>query len=222
MAKRSCDPTSGSIARETYLVGKNGQVVRTRAIPANPNTPAQAAARGIVTSVSGRWRALTDAQRATWTAAAASVMSKPRLGMSGPLSGEQLFCKINNVLATFGQDQVDEAPNPPSFPALAPQSLVITNTGGAIAIKLTCPTNPGQNTVVRGSAPVSAGIARVPRVVILGTCPVPSGGAANITSIYTARYGVPTVGKRIFVAANMFVDGWESPQVTFNALVPAA
>jgi len=41
------------------------------------------------------------------------------------------------------------------FPDLAPTNLVITNTGGTIALKLTCPADPGENTIVRASVPVS-------------------------------------------------------------------
>lgn len=221
MAKRLCDPTSGSIARETYLVGRNGQVVRTRTIPANPNTVAQIAARASLATASQMWRTLTQLQREAWTIAALNVPSRPRLGQSGPLTGEQLFCKLNAALSLMGQVHVTTPPAFPTFPDLAPQNLFITNTDGVIAISLTCPTDPGSETALRGAAPVSAGIARLPRVAFLGAVPAPVQGASDITSLYTARYGVPPVGSRIFVVVNMIVDGWESPKVAFSAVVPA-
>ena len=90
-------------------------------------------------------------------AAAKEAKSNSRLGQNGTLSGFQLFAKINCTLAQFGQDQVDAPPAQPQFPDLAPQGLVITNTAGVVALKLTCPTNPGENTIVRGSKPVSQG-----------------------------------------------------------------
>jgi len=40
-------------------------------------------------------------------------------------------------------------PDHPQFPDLAAQNLVITNTAGVIALRLTCATNPGENTIVR-------------------------------------------------------------------------
>jgi hypothetical protein len=43
----------------------------------------------------------------------------------------------------------DLPPVAPQFPTLAPQSLVITIPAGVIAVKLTCPTSPGENTVLR-------------------------------------------------------------------------
>ena len=155
-------------------------------------------------------------------AAAKEVMSNPRLNQSGNLSGFQLFTKINCVLAQFGQDQVDAPPAQPLFPALAPQSLVITNTSGEITLKLTCPTNPGQNTIVRAAAPLSQGREVCNNFRILGTCPAAPQGSADITSLYTARYGVPTVGKKVYVRVNQFLDGWESVGRTFWAIVPTA
>jgi hypothetical protein len=89
-----------------------------------------------------------------------------------------------------------------------------------IALKLTCPTNPGENTIVRGSAPVSQGREVCKDFRILGTCP-PRGGFGRHHSLYTARYGVPPVGKKVYVQVNQFVDGWESLPRTFWAIVPA-
>ena len=34
-------------------------------------------------------------------------------------------------------------------------------------------------------------------------------GSADITGLYTARYGVPPAGMKVFVRVNQFVDGWE-------------
>jgi len=179
------------------------------------------ATRGILTKVSARWRAPQEPQRAAWMAAAKEAKSSSRLGQSGTLSGFLLFTKINCTLAQFGQTQVDAPPDHPQFPDLAAQNFVITNTGGVIALKLTCPTDPGDNTIVRGSAPVSQGRETCSSFRILGTCPAAVGGSADITGLYTARYGVPPVGKKVYVQVNQFVDGWEDLPVTFSAIVPA-
>jgi hypothetical protein len=133
-----------------------------------------------------------------------------------------LFNKINCTLALFGQDQVDAPPPLPQFPDLAPQSLVITNTGGVIALKLTCPADPGENTIVRASAPLSAGREKCDSYRIIGTCPAPVQDSADITGLYTAKYGAPPVGMKVFVRVNQFVDGWEDTAAKFWAIVPAA
>jgi hypothetical protein len=133
-----------------------------------------------------------------------------------------LFTKINCTLAQFGQGTVTAPPASPQFPDLAPASLAITNTGGVIALKLACPTSPGDNTIVRGSKPLSQGRENCRDFRVLGTCPAAAQGSADITGLYTARYGVPPAGKKVFVQVNQFVDGWEDLPVTFWAIVPAA
>ena len=125
-------------------------------------------------------------------------------------------------MAQFGQAQVDAPPDHPQFPDLAAQNFVITNTAGVIALKLTCPTDPGANTIVRGAAPLSQGRETCGDYRVLGTCPPAVAGSADITGLYTARYGVPPVAKKVYIQVNQFVDGWESRPVSFWAIVPAA
>ena len=215
-------PQSGRRGLYVSQGGRYGQISRAFVIPSNPRTASQMSVRAILTSVATAWRGLQESQRAAWTAAASGVSSVSRLGQSGPLTGQQLFNKINCTLAQFGQEQVDAPPARPQFPALAPQNLVITNTAGVIALKLTCPTDPGANTIVRGSKPVSQGFGKFSDFRVLGTCPAPTLGSANITGLYTARYGVPPVGMKVFVQVNQFVNGWEDQPVTFAAIVPAS
>ena len=117
---------------------------------------------------------------------------------------------------------MDAPPDHPQFPELAPSSLSITNTSGVIALKLACPTDPGETTIVRASAPLSQGRENCRDFRVLGICPAAVQGSANITGIYTARYGVPPVGKKVFVQVNQAVNGWEDLPVTFSAIVPAS
>jgi hypothetical protein len=213
-------PQSGKRGKTVSMEGRYGQVSRILAVPANPETPYQLTIRRNLRKVSAAWRALTEAQRAAWVAAAVNAQSHSRLGQSGPLTGAQLFNKINCTLLLFGQPQVDTPPAPPVFPDLAPQNLVITNAGGVVTLKLTCPTDPGTNTIVRASAPVSAGRGTWRNYRILGICPAPVAGASDITGLYTARFGVPPAGMKVFVSVNQFVDGWEDLSAKFSAIVP--
>jgi hypothetical protein len=206
-------PQSGKRGLYVSQGGRYGQINRAFVIPSNPRTASQTSVRAILTRVTARWRGLQEAQRAAWTAAASGV---------SPLTGNQLFNKINCTLAQFGLDQVEAPPARPQFSSLAPQNLVIANASGAITLKLTCPTSPGENTIVRGSKPVSQGYGKFTDFRVLGACPAPVQGSADITSLYTARYGVPPVGTKVFVSVNQVVDGWEDLPVTFAAIVPAS
>jgi hypothetical protein len=202
--------------------GRNGQVRRILAIPKNPRTDRQLEVRDLLLQQARRFDALTDVQQDAWNVAAAGFHSTPSLGQSGPLTGLQLFVRVNCKLGLLGQDAVDVPPVAPQFPALAPQGLVITNTGGAGAVKLTCPTNPGENTVLRASPPQNSAIRACRNYRIIGTCPVPTAGSADITSLYVAEFGAVPVGKRLFVQASTMVNGFESLPRQFQARVPAA
>ena len=214
-------PQSGKRGLNVSQDGAFGQISRATGRVANPRTTAQMTTRGILTKVSARWRALQEVQRVAWMAAAKEAKSNPRLNQSGNLSGFLLFTKINCTLAQFGQAKVTAPPAPPEFPDLAPQNLVITNTGGVVAIKLTCPTSPGENTIVRASAPVSAGRETCADFRLLGTCPAAVQGSSDITSLYTARFGAPSATKKVFVQVSQMVNGWEQVPVSFWAIVPA-
>ena len=215
-------PSSGKLGLSVRMNGRYGQVERTWVVPSNPKTEAQVGVRSRFTEQAMRWDTLTEAQRAAWTVAAASVRSNSRCGSNGPLTGLQYFVQINCVLAQFGQEVVTAPPSGVVLTMPAPANLTITNTGGVIALKLTTPSDPGENTVVRGSAPQKQGVTRAPNVVILGMCPAPVTGSANITGLYTARYGVPPVGKKVFVAVQMMSNGVLGPERTFSAIVPAS
>jgi hypothetical protein len=215
-------PQTGKLGLTVTFPSRYGLIRRTKVVPSNPNTAPQQDVRFNFTSAARAYDALTESQQDAWIAAAGQYQSKPSLGQSGPLTGLQLFVRINATLSQFGQETVDTPPAVPTFDALAPQALVITNTAGVIALKLTCPTSPGENTILRGSSPQKSGVRRTPDARILGICPAPVTGSATITSLYTARFGAPVAGQRIFIEAQLMQNGWYGPKRTFSALVPAA
>ena len=203
------------------FAGRYGLVSRRRVIPTNPRTERQSEVRRHLAEQARRFGDLTDAQREAWNAAAATYRSHPRQGQSGPLTGLHLFIRVNCKLALFGLEPLNTPPPPPEFPELAPQDLVITNTAGVIAVKLVCPADPGDNTVLRASPPQSAGVGTCREFRIIGTCPAPVAGLADITEHYANCFGEPPVGRRIFLRASTMVSGFENLPREFRALVPA-
>jgi hypothetical protein len=215
-------PQVGKLGLTVTWPARNGLVRRILVTPKNPRSDRQLEVRELLVQQARRFDALTDAQQDAWNVAANGFQSRPTLGQSGPLTGLQLFVRVNCKLGLLGQDAVDAPPVAPQFPALAPQGLVITNTGGVVAVKLTCPTNPGENTVLRASPPQNSAVRACRNFRIIGTCPVPAAGSADITGLYTAEFGAVPVGKRLFVQASTMVDGFESLPRQFQARVPAA
>jgi hypothetical protein len=47
-------------------------------------------------------------------------------------------------------------------------------------------------------------------------------GSSNITNLYSARYGLPKAGTKVYVQVNQVVDGWESLPRTYSTIGPAA
>jgi hypothetical protein len=215
-------PQIGKLGLTVTWPGRNGLIRRILVTPKNPRTDRQLEVRDLLVQQARRFDTLTDVQQDAWNVAAAGFHSTPSLGQSGPLTGLQLFVRVNCKLGLLGQDAVDVPPTAPQFPALAPQGLVITNTGGVVAVKLTCPTNPGENTVLRASPPQNSAVRACRNFRIIGTCPAPAQGSADITSLYVAEFGAVPVGKRLFVQASTMVDGFESLPRQFQARVPAA
>ena len=101
---------SGKCGNMVLQRNRYGQICYPAFIPINPRTPAQVAIRAIFGAVSKRWRMLTEEQRLAWIAVAATILSKPRLSQSGPLTGCQLFVKVNVYLVYRGLPQVDLPP----------------------------------------------------------------------------------------------------------------
>ena len=215
-------PQIGKLGLTVTWPGRNGLMRRILVTPTNPRTDRQLVVRDLLAQQTRRFDALTDAQQDAWNVAAAGYQSRPSLGQSGPLTGLQLFVRVNCKLGLLGQDPVDAPPAAPQFPDLAPQGLVITNTAGVVAVKLTCPGDPGENTVLRASPPQNSAVRACSNFRIIGICPAPVGGAADITGLYTAEFGAVPVGKRLFVRASTMVDGFESLPRQFQARVPAS
>jgi hypothetical protein len=108
-----------------------------------------------------------------------------------------------------------------SKPSLG-QSGPITNTAGAIALKLHTTDAPPEGTMLRAGAPQNSGRRRGVGYRVLGTLNTPANGYCDITSAYTGRFGMPAVGKRVFVSVNANVDGFEGIPLAFSARVPAS
>ena len=85
---------SGRIGPYVYYVREGHQHRRLYVVPRDPRTPAQQRSRSIFGAASVTWSAngpLTDQQRNAWRAEGAKTRSRPRLGTSGKLTGQQVL-----------------------------------------------------------------------------------------------------------------------------------
>ncbi len=215
-------PTAGKVGLSVYYPGRTGLVRRQWVTPANPNSTAQELVRQNLTAMAKTYDTLTDAQQDAWIAAAANQQTRSVLGQSGPLTGLQLFVKVNCALLAIGGDTVLTPPAVPSFEVLPVSGLEATNTGGVIALNVLTTGSPPDGTMLWGCAPQPSGVRRAVSPRFLGTLGSPVSGKVNITSVYTARFGAPVAGQRVYVQLNANIDGYEGPKLTFGVRMPAA
>ena len=216
------EPKSGKCGLVVFQQGRYGQIARALAIPTNPQTPAQRAVRNRLTAAARAWAGLTQAIRDAWTATALAMRSHPRLGLSGALTGNQLFTRCYCNLLIIGGDVPTTPPAIPTFTDLPVTSLTASWTGGTtFKLELNTTASPPDGTMLRAAPPCSQGRNRSPGVVFLGTLGSPLNNKIDITTVYTARYGTPAVGQKVFVQVNQNIDGIEDLPYEFSCIVPA-
>lgn len=113
---------SRSAGATTAAHNRFGAYLRNRVIPTNPQSSAQMAVRGDLTTYSQAWRALTSSQRAGWKALGENVTRSDSLGQTYTLTGQQMYVSCARNCKTYGT-------TPPSDPpAYSPPANVVTLT----------------------------------------------------------------------------------------------
>lgn len=120
------DDLSGKAGNIVASKNSGGLYVKPRRIPRNPRTSAQMSTRGILSSNSKAWEALTQLQRDAWNIAAVSYQGNKNFGENVKLSGINAFVKFNNNLSMIGQAPINEPPTVPEFPVFNIASAVYT------------------------------------------------------------------------------------------------
>lgn len=102
---------SGSIGGQTFSRNKFGQYIRLRAVPTNPNTPAQNQVRSWLAQLSSLWgTTLTAAQRAAWATYAENVQLLDALGQPINLTGFNHYIRSNLPRLQATLPRVDDGP----------------------------------------------------------------------------------------------------------------
>jgi hypothetical protein len=214
-------PQTGKLGLTVTYPGRTGLIRRSWVVPANPQTAEQLVVRSRLANTATAYDALTESQQDAWIAAAAQEQSRPTLGQSGPLTGLQLYVKINANLSLAGEAAVTTPPAKPAFTPLPITALTLTNAGGVLAVKLACSDDLPINVMVFAGAPQNSGTRRPITLNCLGGAPAVSGGFSVITTLWTAKFGDAAAGQRLFVRCHEINNGWAGPSLAVTALVPA-
>ena len=214
------NPQSGKRGHRVWQRARHGLISYTAFVPVNPRTKDQVAVRGLFARLNARWSRLTQAQRDLWIKQAKRRNSKPRLRQSGPLTGLQLFLKVNMALGYYYGTQADVPPPFPKDRKLAVAHLSITNAGGSPRILLTCSGDPGSHTLIHACRPQRKGCKGCTTFCFIGFCPAPVDGVADITAAYIARFKCPPAGSNVVLRINQIINGWTDEPREFSAVVP--
>jgi len=214
-------PQTGKLGLTVTYPSRNGLIRRSWVVPANPQTADQLVVRSRLALQAQAYDALTEAQQDAWIAAAAQEQSRPTLGQSGPLTGLQLFVKLNANLTLVGEPTLSTPSTKPTFDPNIVNGLELTNLAGVIAIKMTCTGSSDAFNIIRAAAPQNTGTRRAISLRVLGELPEVVTGKADITTLYTAKFGAPVAGDRIFVQSFQMKDGWQTVAASFTGIVPA-
>jgi hypothetical protein len=211
-------PQSGSLQGTTHSRNRYGQYTRSRATPVNPNTTAQGTVRARLAANSAAWRALTDLQRAGWEALGEMMTRTDALGQTYSLTGFQAYCSVNNNKVAAGDATVSAAPALVTPSALLTCALTITAATASIAYTVTpLPANCRLFSFM--SPQRSAGRAFEGDFRLVAVSAAAAASPANVFSAYSARFGTPVVGNRVFVSAVVYNGGFQSGPYITSAVV---
>lgn len=213
-------PQSGSVGAVTSSRNRSGQYRRQRAIPTQPRTVPQIAARARLTTVSAAWRGLTAAQIAAWNAFALSFSTTNTLGSTINLTGAQCFVKVNTVNLQLGRSIVSTPPALPVFVACPITAIDATAGTPLVELSGAAPAS-GTTDMIFISPQLSAGVTFNGQYTFLTNTLTYTAGKAPITSGYTAKYGAPIAGKKMFVKVVQEQLGMQDNGTIFTCIVGA-
>lgn len=209
---------SGSAAGDTFSRNRWGQYVRRRAAPVNPSSSFQGVVRARMSTNAAAWRALTAAQRAGWASLGGQISRTDSIGQAYTLNGFSAYCSVNNNKLAAGDAAVSDAPA--LITPTAMLTAVITLTAAAFSIAYTpTPLGAAVRLFTFVSPQTSAGRAFGNDLRLLAVSAVAAASPAVVLAAYTARFGVPVLGSRVFVTLHAYQGGFVSGPLTTSAVV---
>lgn len=203
------EPRSGSLQGQTSSRNRYGQYVRSRATPVNPNSTAQGLVRARLSANSAAWRALTDAQRAGWESLGSQMTRTDSLGQTYTLNGFAAFCSVNNNLAAAGDATISAAPVLVTPESLATVTVTLTSASFSIAYTPT-PLGTGERIFVYCSPQRNAGRQFEGDLRLVHVSAAAAASPANVLAAYTARFGAPVTGNKVFISISNYLGGFRS------------
>ena len=171
-----------------------------------------------MTTNAAAWRSLTDAQRAGWLSLGLMITRTDSLGQSYDLNGFLAYCSVNNNKLDAGDAAVADAPA-----IVTPADLLtvtVTLTAAAFSIAYTAtPLAAGNRLFIFASPQRSAGVKFNGDYRLIAVTAAAAASPHNLLAGYTAKFGVPVVGNRIFLNLETYQGGFKGSPFAVSQLV---
>src|ERR1017187_2240222 len=214
-------PRSGKCGQTVAFQSRFGLCLRQYVPQKGTLTPAREHVCAVFGGNSRKWGGtLSEEQRNRWTFAGAQVMSHPRLGQKGPLTGQQFWQAISTVRSIVGLPETLEVPVRPIFSRSNVGRLVTENGADGVRLYVVVSGELNEDIMVFGQEPCSRGRYKRRNVSYLGLLPPPIGGLSEITNLYKAKFGEPRPGQKVFIVTCQGKDGWKGLDLETSATVP--
>lgn len=211
-------PQSGSQANTTASRNRYGQYYRNRATPVNPHTSLQGTVRARLALSAAGWRMITAAQRAGWGDLALNMPRTDSLGQSSPITGFQAYCSVNNNNLAAGNPVVADAPILTTPTGLT--TAVVTLSAAAFSVAFTVTPLPAGTRLLAYCSPQrSAGRNYESDLRLISVSSAALASPFVILAPYTARFGVPITGNRIFMRFKTYTGGFLSGPLDMSQVV---
>jgi hypothetical protein len=214
-------PRSGKCGQAVAFQSPFGLCLRQHVPQKAGLTPARERVCAVFGNNSRKWSAkLNEEQRGRWALAGAQVLSHPRLGQKGPLTGQQFWQAISTVRAVVGLPETLDVPPRPVFSDTRVGQLVIENGADGVRLYVAVSGELTEDIMVFGQEPCSRGRYQRRNVSYLGLLPPAIGGLSEITRLYKAKFGEPRPGQKVFLVTCPEKDGWKGLDFEISAVVP--
>ncbi len=208
-----------------------GAYIRQKVSPVQPRTARQVEQRANLSELAKRWgQVLTEEQRESWRQFAAAFPIIDVFGNSVALTGIAAYQRVNRVRALLGLPPLDDPPA--DMNVVAPDSAQLqiswTGTPPALSLKVAFTPSPAPTNhhvevwATKGLSPGRAFVSSELRLIAVS----PSGQASpfDITAAYQERFGLPSVGQKVFIEVRFAnaTNGAQSRGLRAWAIVPAS
>lgn len=214
---------SGSLGGTVFSHNAGGMYVRNRATPTVSTTADALAAKARLGGQSIAWKALTDAQRATWKQWAAANPKIDSLGDSRILPANAAYIGLATRMSYMGETP---AVAPPVIPA--PSPLLTLNAtwdigAGAFAFTFTpTPLGADERLWIEATVQNSASINYVENLKrVVGTSAAAQASPFDAQTLIEAKFGTLLVGQTVTCMVSVVNDanGQKSPPLRVEGTV---